>query len=48
MKDAAQLGGDTVPAGFHPIGGTGVVHERRHALTWLLSRDAWDETDLST
>ena len=46
---SAQLGGKTVPADFHPITGTGVVHERRHALRWMLSPGvAWDETDLST
>ncbi len=46
---SAQLGGKTVPRGFHPIAGTGVVHERRHALTWATSpRVKWDDTDLST
>ena len=29
--------------------GTGVIHERRHALTWATSpRVKWDDTDLST
>ena len=46
---SAQLGNDTVPAGFDPISGGGVVHERRHALTWCVSPGvAWDDTDLST
>ena len=46
---SAQLGGDTVPRGFHPVADGGVVHERRHALTWALSPGvAWDDTDLST
>ncbi len=46
---SAQLGDDTVPPGFHPVADGGVVHERRHALTWTLSPGvAWDETDLST
>jgi len=46
---SAQLGGKTVPKGFHPIAGTGVIHERRHALTWATSpRVKWDDTDLST
>lgn len=46
---SAQLGSDTVPAGFHPIAGCGVIHERRHALTWSMSPGvAWDATDLST
>jgi len=46
---SAQLGGDTVPAGFHPVSNGGVIHERRHALTWMLSRGvSWEETDLST
>ncbi len=45
----AQLGGDTVPVGFHPIAGGGVIEERRHALTWCLSPGVdWDATDLST
>jgi hypothetical protein len=46
---SAQLGGKTVPKGFHPIAGGGVIHERRHALTWATSpRVKWDDTDLST
>jgi hypothetical protein len=46
---SAQLGHDTVPRGFHPIAGGGVVHERRHALTWCLSPGVdWKDTDLST
>jgi hypothetical protein len=46
---SAQLGGDTVPEGFHPIMHGGAVHERRHSLSWCIAPDvAWDETDLST
>jgi hypothetical protein len=46
---SAQLGDDTVPAGFHPVMHGGAIHERRHSLTWCLSPDVtWDETDLST
>jgi hypothetical protein len=46
---SAQLGGNTVPKRFNPISNGGVIHERRHALTWCLSPGvAWDETDLST
>ncbi len=46
---SAQTGGRTVPAGFHPVVDGGVVHERRHALTWCLSPGiAWDATDLNT
>lgn len=48
----AQLGSSespVVPTEFDPIAQGGVVHERRHALTWCLSPGvAWDETDLST
>jgi hypothetical protein len=45
----AQLGGDTVPEGFDPVTNGGVIHERRHALTWCLSPGvAWSDTDLST
>jgi hypothetical protein len=46
---SAQLGGDTVPAGFDPIMHGGAVHERRHALSWCVAPDvAWDDTDVST
>ncbi len=49
---SAQFGSSdkpTVPAGFDPIADGGVIHERRHALTWCLSPGIeWDETDLST
>lgn len=46
---SAQLGDKTVPKGFHPIAGGGVIHERRHALTWATSPGVdWEETDLST
>jgi hypothetical protein len=46
---SAQTGHKTVPEGFHPVGNGGVIHERRHALTWALSpRVEWDDTDLST
>jgi hypothetical protein len=46
---SAQLGGDTVPDGFDPMGDGGCIHERRHALTWCLSPGVdWEDTDLST
>ena len=46
---SAQLGGKTVPAGFHPVMHGGAVHERRHSLSWCIAPDTtWDETDLST
>ncbi len=46
---SAQIGGDTVPNGFDPIGNGGVIHERRHSLTWMVSEGvAWADTDLST
>ncbi|MCI0742675.1 MAG: DUF4272 domain-containing protein, partial [Gemmataceae bacterium] len=46
---SAQLGGDTVPAGFHPLLHGGAVHERRHSLTWCLSPGViWSDTDLNT
>lgn len=46
---SAQLGSDTVPTNFDPIGNGGAIHERRHSLTWMLSKEIdWDETDLST
>ncbi len=46
---SAQLGRETVPNGFDPMGNGGVIHERRHSLTWMLSKGInWEETDLST
>lgn len=46
---SAQLGESTLPSHFHPIANGGVIHERRHALTWAVSPGIdWDETDLST
>ena len=47
---SAQTGVATaVPDGFDPIAGGGVIHERRHSLTWVLSPGVdWDDTDLST
>lgn len=46
---SAQMGGETVPAGFHPVAHGGAVHERRHSLTWALAPGVnWDDTDLST
>lgn len=46
---SAQMGGNTVPEGFDPIGNGGVIHERRHSLTWMISNGVdWDDTDLST
>lgn len=46
---SAQQGRTTVPAGFHPVSDGGVIHERRHALTWCLSPTVtWDETSLAT
>lgn len=46
---SAQMGRETVPNGFDPMGNGGVIHERRHSLTWMLSNGiSWEETDLST
>lgn len=46
---SAQLGRETVPSDFDPGLNGGVIHERRHSLTWMLSKNTgWDETDLST
>jgi hypothetical protein len=46
---SAQLGGKTVPPGFDPVVSGGVIHERRHALTWATTPGVpWDETDPST
>lgn len=45
----AQLGGDTVPNGFNPIENGKIIHERRHSLTWMLSKSVvWEKTNLST
>lgn len=47
---SAQTGAtESVPEGFHPVADGGAIHERRHALSWVLSPDIeWQETDLST
>lgn len=47
---SAQIGRKgTIPPHFHPIQHGGIIHEKRHALTWVLSPGvSWDETDLST
>lgn len=46
---SAQMGRQTIPDGFDPMANGGVIHERRHALTWMLSKGIhWSETDLST
>ena len=46
---SAQSKHDTVPNGFDPVGNGGVIHERRHSLTWMLSNGIdWDHTDLNT
>ena len=45
---SAQLGNKTVPESFDPIGNGGVIHEKRHSLTWMLSDVNWEDTDLST
>jgi hypothetical protein len=46
---SAQLGGKTVPEGFHPVVHGGAIHERRHSLSWCIDPDvSWEDTDLST
>ena len=46
---SAQLGRKTVPYNFNPMVNGGVIHERRHSLTWMLSKgENWEDTDLST
>ena len=46
---SAQLGARTIPANLDPIVAGGVIHERRHALTWCVAPGVrWDRTDLST
>ena len=47
---SAQLGRTSkVPDGFDPISDGGLIHERRHSLSWVLSPGvSWDDTDLST
>ncbi len=46
---SAQMGRDTVPDGFQPMVNGGVIHERRHSLTWMISNGvSWEGTDLST
>ncbi|BCX46870.1 conserved hypothetical protein [Haloferula helveola] len=47
---SAQTGKEgSVPSGFHPVMHGGIIHEKRHALTWALSKGVkWEDTDLST
>lgn len=46
---SAKLGARTIPPKLDPIFAGGIIHERRHALTWCLSPGVrWDATDLST
>jgi hypothetical protein len=46
---SAQLGEDTVPRGFDPVSNGGVIHERRHALSWCLSPGtSWEKVPLDT
>ncbi len=47
---SAQGGAEkVVPEGFHPILNGGIIHEKRHVLTWLLSPNVkWGDTDLGT
>ncbi|MBD8080817.1 DUF4272 domain-containing protein [Chryseobacterium caseinilyticum] len=46
---SAQMGRKTVPENFDPIANGGVIHERGHALTWMLSNGvSWNDMDLST
>ena len=49
VRQAQFFDRTAVPAGYHPVSDGGVVHERRHALTWCVSPGTtWDETDLSS
>ena len=49
VRSAQQGDTSAVPEGFHPVSEGGVVHERRHSLTWILSPTIdWEITDLST
>lgn len=47
---SAQIGNaDAVPPGFHAAKHGGIIHEKRHSLTWVLSPGvAWEDTDLDT
>jgi len=47
---SAQVGTKgTIPKGFHPTINGGVIHEKRHSLTWVLSPGtSWDDTGLDT
>lgn len=47
---SAQTGKEEcVPKGFHPVRHGGIIHEKRHSLTWVLSPGVdWAKTDLST
>ena len=46
---SAQLGKPNVPDNFDSTVDGGVIHEKRHSLTWCVSPGVkWDDTDLST
>ena len=47
---SAQTGkADAVPAWFDAVKDGGIIHEKRHALTWAISPGvSWENTDLST
>ncbi len=49
IRSALYSGADSIPEEFDPVTNGGVIHERRHSLTWMLSAGTkWDDTDLST
>lgn len=46
---SAQQGEETVPEDFDPVFNGGVIHERRHALSWALSPGvSWNDVPLNT
>lgn len=49
VRSAQSGNARSVPKWFHPVRNGGVIHEKRHALTWVLSPGVdWEKTDLST
>lgn len=49
VRSAQNGSPKSVPPKFHPIKHGGIIHEKRHALTWVLSPGVdWEGTDLST
>ena len=49
VRSAQNGNPETVPKNFDPVAQGGIIHEKRHSLTWALTpKVKWEKTDLST